>query len=484
MKLRRSLYHGLLTVLISLTILQPVYAQFSSSILPGDPQPSALFSEGEPNPVPPTRIVVRTKVRGLFGWMGQPSPATMKSEIERSTLLPTTFVKQNGDFQVYTFDHPLNRSELQQKLAQMQRMEGVADVFEDAIVQASLTPNDLYFSAYQAVYLGTGVGGINAMGAWNITSGDPNMRVAILDTGKTDHPDLAGRWVGGYDFVDVAFGNDADGWDADPTDPGDGSTLQTSTWHGTHVAGIFGANGNNNIGVAGINWNSLIVPVRVLGKGGGWMTDVADAIRWAAGLPVVSTGQANISPPDNPYPARILNLSLGAPVPCDAYLQSAIDDAVAQGAIIVVAADNQNSDTKNVEPAGCQNVITVGASNNVLPDKSSYSNFGTAVTLSAPGDSIVSTVYPGSVPAYGIKSGTSMATPFVTGVVSLMLAINPSLRLQDIKTVLRLTARPFPANADRRCQQGLCGAGILNALAAVQMAQTGWYEIYLPLTSK
>lgn len=484
MKLRRTLYRSLLTFLISFTIFQPTFAQSNPPIIPGDDQLSSSLAKDEANPIVPTRIVVRTKARGLLGWMGRPSPATMKSEIERSTLLPTNFVKQNGDFQVYTFDHALSRPELQQKLAQLKGMEGVAEVFEDVIVQASLIPNDVYFSTYQTPALGTGVGGINAIGAWDISTGDPNLRVAILDTGKTDHPDLAGRWLGGYDFVDSAFGNDGDGWDADPMDPGDGSTLLTSTWHGTHVAGIFGANGDNSMGVAGINWKSAIVPVRVLGKGGGWMTDVADAIRWAAGLPVSSTNAANANPPDNPYPARILNLSLGAPWPCDAYLQSAINDAAAQGAIIVVAADNQNSDTKNVEPAGCQNVITVGASTNVLPDKSSYSNYGTAVTLSAPGNAILSTVFSGTNPSYGINTGTSMAAPFVTGVVSLMLAVDPNLTLEDVKTVLRLTAHPFPGNADVHCQQGLCGAGILNALAAVQMAQMGWYEMYLPLVTQ
>jgi serine protease len=409
--------------------------------------------------------VIRTRARGLFGLQGAPSPAFLEGQIEQDTLLQTTLIKQNDEFQIYSFNRHLSRDELAQALSQMQGIDGVSEIFEDAVAQPFLSPDDPYYASQP--YYGLEKGGINLAEAWNITTGSPDIRVAILDTGRTDHPDLAGRWLGGFDFVDANFSNDGDGWDPDPSDPGDSQLLANASWHGTHVAGIIAGLGNNRLGIAGVNWQSPVIPVRVLGKGGGYVTDIADAIRWAAGVHV-----SRKDVPDNPYPARVLNLSLGVQMSCDSYTQQAINDAYAAGAIIVVAAGNWNRDTKDVTPAGCQNVIAAASNDNLLPDKSTFSDYGETVTISAPGNSIYSTIYNGATPTYGYKTGTSMSSPHIAGVISLILSVNPSLTFQDIRAILRQTAVPFPANANWACQQGLCGAGIVNAAAAVQAAQS------------
>ena len=187
------------------------------------------------------------------------------------------------------------------------------------------------------------------------------------------------------------MGNDGDGRDADPSDPGDWVTAEesaqvdgsfykcsavTSHWHGTHVAGIIGAQGNNEYGVAGANWLSKILPVRVLGKCGGYDTDIIDAIRWAAGLDVPGV-------PANTTPARIINMSLGGSGACNAAYQDAINEVTAAGVIVVAAAGNQRGDANNFTPANCNNVISVGSVSK-LGNRASYANAGSSVMISSP----------------------------------------------------------------------------------------------------
>ena len=187
------------------------------------------------------------------------------------------------------------------------------------------TPNDTLF-ANQWYLRNTEVSSVDAIGAWDREQGSTGVVIAVLDTGVLyDHPDLGrgdhgGKLLPGYDFVSQAhMTNDGDGRDNNPSDPGDwvdaadksGNTLFSncdttgSSWHGTRVAGMVGALTNNGAGVAGLDWNSFILPVRVLGKCGGIDSDILAGMRWAAGLHVAGI-------PDNPTPARILNLSLGS----------------------------------------------------------------------------------------------------------------------------------------------------------------------------
>jgi serine protease len=401
---------------------------------------------------------------------------------------------------------------------------------------AFLTPNDpQYTNQWNLKTPGTPdniLGGANLPGAWDITTGSASIVVAVIDTGLRPHVDIdtnildgTGRVVPGYDFVspDVVLpsqdpvhhgtyfftANDGSGRDSDPSDPGDwitaaeadgtdptdgwffsGCDAEVSSWHGTHVAGIIGANGNNEIGIAGINWNSKILPVRVLGKCGGSTSDVVDGMTWAAGLSVPGA-------PANANPAKVLNLSLGGVDPCSTTMQNAVNSIIAAGATIVAAAGNHfvqgpppqfGQDASGISPANCNGVISVAATNRV-GGRAFYSNFGTIVKIAAPGgewigsgptypDSILSTLNTGTTSpvaspggdTYYYYQGTSMAAPHVAGIISLMLSQSPSLTPAQILSIIQATARTFPTGTGSvagDCTTSLCGAGIINAAAAV-----------------
>ena len=337
--------------------------------------------------------------------------------------------------------------------------------------------------------------GIDAPGAWAWTRGSSGVVVAVLDSGiRFEHPDLRGRLLPGYDFVsDTRRSADFDGRDADPSDPGDatlaaecaiGSPPTGSTWHGTHVAGTFGAAANNRTGVAGVDWKARILPVRVGAKCGIDPIDLVDAIRWASGA--VGPGARIADVPSSPAtPARILNLSMEFPGACPRSLQDAISDALAVGALVVVAAGNAGLPAGGFHPANCQGVLVVHATD-ALGAHAPYSNFGD-VDVSAPGGStsmdarggVLSTIVRGrkdpEAPDYGFKEGTSMAAPMVAGVASLALSVAPDLTPGELHNLLELTARPFPVGTGADCADSgprSCGAGIVDARAAVAAAQT------------
>jgi serine protease len=383
---------------------------------------------------------------------------------------------------------------------------------------------------------GTEVGGANLPPAWDLTQGSPNIFVAVLDTGFLyNHPDLAGRAAGGYDFIyDFALGNDSQpvqtaaclqgndptlydplsppcvsSRDADPSDPGDwidaadqpgnsfswfsGCPISPSSFHGSHVAGTIGALSNNAQGIAGINWVSKIVPLRVLGKCGGYTSDIVDAMTWGSGGNVAGLSA-------NPYPARVMNLSLGGGGPCASSEQNAINGALARGTVVVISAGNTNTDASNNSPGNCLGNITVAATQR-QGVKAQYSAFGTSVEIAAPGggrnypesptltrDLVVSTINSGATtpnPAgyiYAGYNGTSMSAPHVAGVASLMLSRNSTLTPAQVLSIMQTTARPFPVLANAgganppaacpsvqscNCTTSLCGAGLLDAGAAV-----------------
>lgn len=352
----------------------------------------------------------------------------------------------------------------------------------DYMMRPTLIPNDPSYSAQWHYY--ESIGGINAPAAWDITTGSATIRVAVIDTGITDHPDLAGRWVGGYDFIaDVPTANDGNGRDSDPHDPGDwvtanlcgpGEPAENSSWHGTHVAGTIGAASNNSLGVAGINWVSPIVPIRVLGRCGGFTSDIVDGMRWAAGLTVAGV-------PANANPAKVMNLSLGGSGTCSATYQNAINAINAAGAIVVVSAGNSNTNAANFQPASCSGVVTVAATDRG-GNRTFYSNFGTAVEISAPGgetntnspspapqNGVLSTLNTGlttpSAPSYVYYQGTSMAAPHIAGVLSLMVSLDPTLNFTQSLQILQSTARAFPAGSN--CTTSTCGSGIVDTAAAL-----------------
>ena len=375
-----------------------------------------------------------------------------------------------------------------------QRLLSQADVLyaePDIRMFPALVPNDTLYATNQWALKAVAVGnyGINAPAAWDITTGSAGVIVAVLDTGITAHSDLAGRTVPGYDFVsNTAIANDGDGRDADPSDPGDwvtaaedttvGGTFQNcgasnSSWHGTHVSGTIGAISNNGLGIAGVNWVSKIQPIRVLGKCGGYLSDIADAMIWASGGTVA--GVAN-----NPTPANVISMSLGGTAPCPATYQNAINVAISRGVLIVVAAGNEFSGAMGSTPANCPGVIAVSATD-INGARPTFSNYGPPATISAPGRTIISTLNTGATspvaaPAgsnYVNYSGTSMATPHVAGVASLMLSVRPTLLPHHVAAMIRGTATAYPtaAPAEINCQIQRCGDGILNAAAAVAAAQ-------------
>jgi serine protease len=366
------------------------------------------------------------------------------------------------------------------------------------------TPNDPSFVLQ--THLGAPsryASGVNLPLAWDRTTGTAVV-VAVLDTGvRLNHPDLVGKLLPGYDFVsEVSFANDGDGRDSDPSDPGDWVTaaeantaqftscdVVNSSWHGTFIAGQIAAATNNGAGVAGINWNAKILPVRVSGKCGAMLSDILDAMRWAAGLSVAGV-------PNNPNPARIINLSFGGSQPCSAAYQDVINEVTEAGALVVVAAGNGfgAGDTMQLKrPADCQRVLAVGA---VLSngEKTSYSYVGANMGLMAPGgvtgntsaaSGLFSTLNTGvttsQIDGYGYKAGTSFSAPLAAGVASLMLAINPVLTPALLITRLKSSARPhifnalLPSCADTpnkacNCSTVMCGAGLLDAEQALQMA--------------
>jgi serine protease len=341
-------------------------------------------------------------------------------------------------------------------------------------VPAPVTPNDTYLN-YQWSLLDA-VSGIHADQAWGYTAGQGSV-VAIVDTGVLPHVDLLPNLLAGYDMIaDTATGNDGNGRDNDATDAGDyvlagecGSTTTiNSSWHGTHVAGTIAAVGNNAEGIAGVAYAAKALPVRVLGKCGGYTSDIAAGVIWAAGGTVSGV-------PANPNPARVINLSLGGASACGTTMQNAINTARSKNAVVVVAAGNSNTDASQFSPANCTGVIAVAATGR-NGGRAYYSNYGSIVDVAAPGgsmntgatDGIVSTLNTGTQTAladtYKYYQGTSMATPHVSGVVALMLSANPALTPDQVESVLKSSARAFP----QPCTT--CGAGLVDAAAAVQAA--------------
>ncbi|HEV3240378.1 MAG TPA: S8 family peptidase [Casimicrobiaceae bacterium] len=347
-------------------------------------------------------------------------------------------------------------------------------------------PNDPYFQdGHQrnlANPLTTPYYGIDAPDAWDITKGSA-LVIAVVDTGARPHDEFASRLLDGYDFIsDATNSRDGLGPHASGIDPGNwrsdtdcpGKTAQDSDWHGTHVTGIIGASGDNNEGIAGINWFAKMLPVRVLGTCGGNTSDIQQGMTWAAGLPVPGF-------PDNLTPARVINMSLGGAGPCDAQYQSVINEVLAQGTFIAVSAGNGSVDISAQNPADCFGVSTVAATD-PYGFLASYSNFGAGVDVAAPGGDqsalgalygIWSTLNTGTtVPEFSTfadYSGTSQAAPHVSGVASLMLTVNPALSPAQIKTIMANTASAFAPMSNCRTS-GTCGPGIVNAYAAVNEA--------------
>ncbi|KUL75350.1 MULTISPECIES: S8 family peptidase [unclassified Streptomyces] len=350
----------------------------------------------------------------------------------------------------------------------------VAYVVPDRLNKPQATPNDTEYAKQWDLFETTA--GMRVPGAWDVATGT-GVTVAVIDTGYVAHSDLAANIVPGYDFIsDATVANDGNGRDSDPSDPGDwtaadecqsGDPAYGSSWHGTHVAGTIAAVTGNGKGVAGIAHGAKVSPLRVLGKCGGYDSDIIDAITWASGGTVSGV-------PANTNVAKVINMSLGGGGSCTTATQSAINAAVGRGTTVVVAAGNSNANASNYSPASCANVVSVAATDR-QGNRSYYSNYGTVVDVAAPGgetdsvtsNGILSTLNSGtkgpSTENYAYYQGTSMAAPHIAGLAALMKSANASLTPAQIESAIKANARTLPGT----CSGG-CGAGLADAAKTVQ----------------
>ncbi len=383
-------------------------------------------------------------------------------------------VRQSGTgAHIFKLNKALTHTEMQSVADQLKASDAnIAYAEPDRKMYPLFTPNDTNYSSQWDLYETTA--GIRAPAAWELATGS-GVTVAVIDTGYRPHADLSGQIVAGYDMIaDVATAGDGNARDSDPSDPGDwvtagqcgtGEPAENSSWHGTHVAGTIAAKTNNGLGVAGIAFNAKVQPVRVLGKCGGYTSDIADGMIWASGGTVSGL-------PTNATPSRVINMSLGGGGACDTTSQNAINSARSRNTTVVVAAGNENQNASNSNPANCSGVIAVAATDR-NGSRAYYSNYGSIVALAAPGgdvrssssNGILSTLNAGTqgpgADNYAYYQGTSMATPHVAGVVALMYSAKPTATPDQIKAALQSSARAFPGT----CSQ--CGAGLLDAAAAV-----------------
>ena len=348
----------------------------------------------------------------------------------------------------------------------------------DRLRRPLFVPNDTFYD--QQWNLFEDAGGARLPDAWDRERGAANIVIALLDSGILNHSDLdPARLVPGYDFIsDPNMANDGDGRDADPADPGDwvaagecdpNDPAFPSSWHGTQNTGVVGAATDNAAGITGVTHGTRLVMVRVLGKCGGFTSDIIDAMRWSAGLSVPGV-------PDNANPARAINLSFGGEGKCTRLEQDAIDDVSARGAVVMVAAGNAAGDVDKQSPANCNGVVTVAATTR-SGGRALYTNTGAGVDVSAPGgdssDGLLVLSNDGdTIPAadnFLLVAGTSYATAQVSGVAALVLSVNEDLNSLQVRDILAGSARPF---ADSSCTRLICGSGIVDASAAVRQAES------------
>jgi len=540
-----AMQHFTVAVIAAVSVVASTIASSAGTVTPKQALLQGIPATARAKPAQPVRHLI-VKLRD--GSTGAPVAGRARlREFELATGAELEHVRDlAGGASLVAMRAPIPLAEARNVAAALARQPGVEYAEPDVMFKRLAVPNDPRYVGWQwnlfeptATFTGTllsgngsksavAIGGANLPPAWDITQGGSGgVVVAVIDTGIVNHPDLngvatpapyvpSGRFVAGYDFVRSDVGsptlplnfvaNDGDGRDPDPTDPGDWLTAgevcpdgfagpEDSSWHGTHMAGVVAATGNNGAGIAGIGWNVRVQPLRALGRCGGSLTDIADAIRWAAGLDVAGI-------PANPTPARVISLSLGSSEPCSNHTQSAVDAAIAAGTVVVSATGNE-SDTALISPANCRGVIAVTA-HTINGENADYANIGAATAISAPGggspilgaggptdDSNWTGYYvwstllfgatdPSSSDAqgrsgagYGGFTGTSVAAPHVAGAAALIKSLLPSASVEQVRGFLVNNARPFPvgsACAAGGTLVGLCGAGLLDAGAAAGRA--------------
>lgn len=458
--------------------------------------PRSLPGETEDAPPPAMEALPRFADSDGVGCPDTVTPQAVQEDPSLATECMVRALKDTGEFAYvekdFIFEHQFARRP------------------PEAPVQTILPNDPLFGLQWHFKAQGTGTtesaGGAGFAPYWTETrnKGSRDIVVAVVDTGlQMDHPDIAGspNVVAGFDMVsDARMANDGDGRDRDANDPGDRcdptNPLQRDSFHGTHVAGVIGAATTDNAsGIAGGAWNVTIVPVRALGRCGGRLSDINDAIRWSAGLiPAIDTDGSEVW---NENPADIINLSLGLFEPCPASMQDAIDAAVDAGVTVVSAAGNARVSTRFYAPGGCRNVISVAAGD-ALGEIAPYSNYGSEVDIVAPGgdvtkdtdgdgrpDGILSTKFATDCydPAngagvaecfYAYEQGTSMAAPHVSAAAALLLSSQLEAFIQDetCRNEVRAALLADPADGatavDFACRQDMAQRVQAELLSYVQ----------------
>ncbi|QEL57209.1 S8 family peptidase [Chromobacterium paludis] len=419
----------------------------------------------------------------------QPADARQRTlQLQQLTGVPLQFERQMGTgAYVFHTRKALSPAEAKQLTRRIRQDPNVEYAEPNYIKQANFEPASPLYQQQQWDMKSNAAepGAMNLPDAWNTSKG-LGVTVAVLDTGYRPHKDLKPNLLApGYNFVskpeDARLPVGPDGQtarQANALDQGSwknandcypGSAADGSSWHGTHVAGTIAAAGGDKGGITGVAPRAKILPVRVLGRCGGTDADITDAMLWAVGAPIPGA-------PINPSPARVINMSLGGSQPCTQSYRSVIQQIHARNGIVVVSAGNSNRNARSASPASCYGVITVAA-NGQAGAIASYSNYGATVAVTAPGGDlnvgdpgIYSTVNSGATApeddnAYEAMMGTSMSAPHVSGLVALMLSINPSLDWKAVRNLLIQTSRKAPANCTG------CSAGLVDAAAAVRAAQ-------------
>jgi serine protease len=388
----------------------------------------------------------------------------------------------------------------------------------------------------------------DAVSAWGITQGSSGTVIADVDSGiRFDHPDLlragfGGRLLPGYDFVGqdlnasnsaplgtFLVANDGDGWDPDPSDPGDwidsadlkntavfpskNCSVENSSWHGTRVMGVLGAITNNDVGIAGMTWNPYLLPVRALGKCGGLDSDIMAGMMWSVGMTVFDESGDAVA--ENPYPADIINLSLGGTGgSCPSDYQNLVSQLTDMGVLVVASAGNASGPVDI--PGNCPGVLAVAGLRNV-GTKVGYSSLGPEVGIGAPAGNCVNTTAgspclrsidttvnegltgpeeSGYTDQTNTNLGTSFAAPIVSGIAALMRAVNANLTPPQLIARIKGSATPYPqpvttpptpqcsnsssSSVECACTTTTCGAGMVNAFSAVKAALNPISAVKIP----
>ena len=474
----------------------------AAGLPPGSPLPATSAASVREAPV--GRLIIRYRHSIQLAGQGKATAASERVDaaavVDRSARLAGAgglhFLKSvSARMHVASLDQSVTPAQAQALMQRLRADPAVEEVLIDERAQPHLVPNDPLFTSTGQWHLQAGsvvTGAINAAGAWDFSRGTGTV-VAVLDGGYRPHADLLANILPGYDFISadnaMDYGgnahwtaNDGTARDADARDPGDWVTpaevsagycshAADSSWHGTHVAGLVAAAGNNSAGGLGVAFGAQVLPVRVLGRCGGYTSDILAGARWAAGLVVPGV-------PVNTSPARVLNLSLGVDGACDSAWQEVVNEVLARN-ISIVASTGNSSSTSITKPASCSGVVAVTAHDR-YGRHATYANVGKSVAISAPGgDSdgpVLSTWNTGwqrpGGDTYGDMAGTSMAAPEVSGVLALLSALRPELSMSTLEGFVRSSARPFPVfDYCQRVPAGYCGAGLLDAAAAVEAAR-------------